>query len=196
MPPSDAFSEQCSLVHSTISNLKQSDDAQVSKEILRHIETTRQTRQAQLDKQQETLQLLSRRLQATRSRVDASRAQREAKSHTEVMREMELERQSIEQVVQTQEAWRDKLVDRVKELEVELQRLSENVEEEVQVDAAVLKLRILRGLGVEPLVDENGKVDAARAWGEGKADVVKVADADGVGDADRVLAANLWALCL
>ncbi|KAJ2847851.1 hypothetical protein J3B02_004074 [Coemansia erecta] len=194
--PIDDLSEQYSLVQSALSNIKHSDDAQLGKNILSHVEAARATRQQKLDKQQETLQLLSRRLQTARSRVDASRAQREEKSHAETMREMELERQSVNQVIGAQEAWREELKEKVLLLERQIKELNDHVEMDKVPDDNVLMLQVLRGLGVEPLFADDNSVESVRLWSESEACVVPLAANDTQQLPPDQLAAQLWDLCL
>ncbi|KAJ2701949.1 hypothetical protein FB645_004481 [Coemansia sp. IMI 203386] len=194
--PLEDLSEQYTLVQSALSNIKHSEDAKIGKEILTHVEATRFARQNKLDKQQETLQLLSRRLQTARSRVDASRAQREEKSHAETMREMELERQSVDQVINAQMAWREELKEKIAIMEEQVAELNDDVEMEETPDDAVLKLQVLRGLGVEPLFANDNSIEGVRVWSESEACVVSLKDDEPMQQLPpHQLAAQLWDLC-
>ncbi|KAJ1836927.1 hypothetical protein LPJ73_007564 [Coemansia sp. RSA 2703] len=187
------LTEQHNLILSAHASLQQSDDADLVKQILSLATRSRTQRQNALDKQQETLQLLSRRLQAARARVDASRARREEKSHAETMREMRLEHQSAEQVIGAQEAWYEQLLQRAQGLESQIAELDEHVEQQAKVDPDVLRLVVLRGLGVDPRVVD-GRVEEASLWSPQGAHVVKVAEEEQRLTAHQ-MAARLWDLC-
>ncbi|KAJ1725708.1 hypothetical protein LPJ53_000187 [Coemansia erecta] len=189
----DNLTEQHALVLSAHASLQQSDDLALITQIQELSTRTHTQRQQALDKQQEALQLLSRRLQAARARVDASRARREEKSHKETMREMHLERQSAEQVIGAQEAWQTQLRERVGGLERQIAELEEDVEEGVEADPDVLRLQVLRGLGVDPKVGQEG-VEEVAVWSERGAEVVKLNEEQMRLTAHQ-MAARLWELC-
>ncbi|KAI7826307.1 hypothetical protein BX661DRAFT_171587 [Kickxella alabastrina] len=183
----DALTEQRSLMDSAHASLKHSTDMRQAKTILDRTAQTRAHRQQVLDKQQETLQLLSRRLQGARARVDSAKSQRQAKSHAETMREMHLEKQALSLAVEAQAALRQELGERVSGLE------AKEVEgaEEVGEPEDVLRLMVYRGLGVEPMV-EGGNVAAVRCVGEQVGAAVVGVDASADAGA---LAAQLWSMC-
>ncbi|KAJ1961902.1 hypothetical protein GGI12_002983 [Dipsacomyces acuminosporus] len=186
------LSEQRSLVQSTISNLKHSDDAQVGKEIAQYVGQSKAARQRELEQVQETLQTLSRRLQASRSRVEASKAQREEKSHAETMQDLEHERQHVEQGISTQAEQQKRLEKEIEQLEAELAGLDDDVEKTYAPDESILKLHILRGLGVEPLVNgETGGIDKVQVRSQASACVIPV-DEQAQG---HQAATQLWSLC-
>ncbi|KAI9499978.1 hypothetical protein BX070DRAFT_255547 [Coemansia spiralis] len=186
------LSEQRSLVQSAILNLKHNDDAQVGRDIAQRVETTHTQRQQDLDKTQESLQQLSRRLQAARTRVDTSKAQREAKSHTETMNELQQEKKTVEDSIVENEQTQASLTSDIARLESEIDELDENVEREMVPDENVLRLQILRGLGVEPLVGEQtSAIDAARVWSKSSACVVKMDESVPA----HQIATQLWDLC-
>ncbi|KAJ2889607.1 hypothetical protein GGI21_006504 [Coemansia aciculifera] len=189
----DNLSEQSSLVQAAISNLRHSDDAQVGREISRLVEESKKTQRAKADQQQETLQALSRRLQAARTRVEASKAQREQKSHAETMRDLECERLTTDDAIAEQEQLQLGLQREIEELEARVAELDRtDVEKEQVPDESVLKLQILRGLGVEPLADpDTGAITKARLWTAADACVVAVDE----NMPAQQMATRLWDLC-
>ncbi|KAJ2299268.1 hypothetical protein IWW55_004233 [Coemansia sp. RSA 2706] len=191
--PVEDLSEQRSLIQSTIANLKQNADTQVCRDVSQLVEQTRTQRQAQQDKTQEALQQLSRRLQGARNRVEASKQQREEKSHADVMRDMHQEKQAAEDEIAAQERSQHDLAAEIAALEKQLDGVDENVEVQVLPDEQVLKLQILRGLGVEPLANaQTGLVERARVWTADSASVVNVR---GLQEPAHQVAARLWDLC-
>ncbi|KAJ2453515.1 hypothetical protein EV183_002154 [Coemansia sp. RSA 2336] len=189
----EELSEQRSLIHSAVANLKQSTDTQKCQSISQQIDQINKQRQSQLDQTQESLQQLSRQLQDTRSRVDTSKAQREQKSHAETMRDLELEQQQTRDLIGEEEEKQRELSLQIKELEEQLGRVDERVEEQMLPDEQVLRLQILRGLGVEPLANaQTGLVEKARVWTADSASVVNVRD---VQEPPHQVAAKLWDLC-
>ncbi|KAJ2776139.1 hypothetical protein GGI15_004937 [Coemansia interrupta] len=189
----DNLTEQHNLLLSAHASLQQGDDHALIKQIHASTMSIHARRQQTLDKQQEALQLLSRRLQAARARVDASRARREEKSHAETMREMHLEKQAAEQVIGAQETWHEQLGQRADGLEHQLGGLDENVERGMAGDPDVLRLQVLRGLGLDPKVEEGGVKEVA-VWSELGAEVVRVDEEESRLTAHQ-LAAKLWDLC-
>ncbi|KAJ1666619.1 hypothetical protein IW140_002622 [Coemansia sp. RSA 1813] len=186
------LSEQNLLIQSLANNLKRSDDAQVSRQIMHHVQETQTKRQQSLDTTQETLQQLSRRLQTARTRVDASKAQREAKSHADTMRDLQGEKKTIESSIVQGEKQHELLTQEIAALEKEINELDENVERQEGPDENVLKLHILRSLGVEPLINEQtGAIDVARVWSADSACTVSI---DESAQAHQ-LAAQLWNYC-
>ncbi|KAJ2350828.1 hypothetical protein IWW50_004339 [Coemansia erecta] len=191
--PVEELSEQCSLIQSAVANLKLQTDTQVCREASQRLEQTRKQRQQQQDKAQEALQQLSRRLQGARNRVDASKAQREEKSHAEVMRDLREEQQTAVDETATQEQQQQALELEIAALEKRLEGMDENVEVQAMPDEQVLKVQILRGLGVEPLANaQTGLVEKARVWTADSASVVSVR---GLPEPAHQLAAKLWDLC-
>ncbi|KAJ2463935.1 hypothetical protein EV174_006882, partial [Coemansia sp. RSA 2320] len=149
--------------------------------------------QLKVDQQQEALQALSRRLQTARGRVEASKAQREQKSHAETMRELDHERLAAEDVIAAHGQRQAELEHNIEVLEAQLAGLDESdVERECVPDETVLKLQILRGLGVEPLTDP-GETDirSVRVWTAAQACVVSIDE----NVASQQMAAQLWDLC-
>ncbi|KAJ2618462.1 hypothetical protein GGF44_005770 [Coemansia sp. RSA 1694] len=189
----DNLSEQSSLVQAAVANLRHCDDAQIGREISRLVEESKAAQRSKIDQQQETLQALSRRLQAARTRVEASKAQREQKSHAETMRDLGHERQTTDEAIAGQELQQSQLMQQIEELEARMAELAgTDVEREEVPDESVLKLQILRGLGVEPLTDpDTGVITKARLWTAAEASVVSV---DEVVPSQQ-LAARLWDLC-
>ncbi|KAI8323512.1 hypothetical protein GQ54DRAFT_103009 [Martensiomyces pterosporus] len=186
------LSEQRILMQSTTQSLQHSDDAQVGREVSQYIEQAKSARRCELDQVQEALQTLSRRLQAARGRVEASKAQREEKSHAETMQDLEREKQEAENGIAAQAEQQQKLAREIEALEAELGKLDENIEMSYTPDEAVLKLQILRGLGVEPLAGaETGELDRARVRSMESACVISV-DEQVPG---HQMASQLWDLC-
>ncbi|KAJ2658016.1 putative kinetochore protein spc24 [Coemansia sp. RSA 1199] len=191
--PFEDLSDQRSLVESTLASLKLQTDTQACRDMSQCLEQTRTQRQALQDKTQESLQQLSRRLQGARNRVDASKAQREEKSHAEVMRDLFQEQQAAVDQVSLQEQRQQELEHEIAALEKQLEDVDENVEAQAMPDEQVLKLQILRGLGVEPLANaQTGLVEKARVWTADSASVVSVR---GLSEPAHQLAAKLWDLC-
>ncbi|KAJ2516571.1 hypothetical protein H4217_004499 [Coemansia sp. RSA 1939] len=190
----DNLSEQHALIQSLATNLKHNDDAQIGRRIMHRIEETHAKRQQALDTTQETLQQLSRRLQTARSRVDSSKAQREAKSHADTMRDMREEKEATESAIDAQEKQGGVLEREIDALEDRIALLDDSVEALAPAsDEAVLKLQILRSLGVEPLVDaDGGSVAVARVWSQASASSVPIDD-DSV--PAHQLASRLWDAC-
>ncbi|KAJ2162089.1 hypothetical protein GGF46_000964 [Coemansia sp. RSA 552] len=189
----EELSEQRLLIDSAVDNLSHPGDAQTCRDIGTAIEQTRQSRRRQTDAQQEQLQQLARRLQAARSRVEASKSKREAKSHADVMRDLGTERQQTEHDVSEHDHRQGQLREDIDRLQRQVDTLDENVQGQVVPDEAVLKLHILRSLGVEPLASaQTGLVERARVWTPGNASVVEVRGQD---ITPHQLAAQLWALC-
>ncbi|KAJ1915063.1 hypothetical protein LPJ71_002174, partial [Coemansia sp. S17] len=73
----DSLSEQTNLVKDAIANLRRNEEAQIGRQISQLVEESKTAQIHKVDQQQEALQALSRRLQAARTRVEASKAQRE-----------------------------------------------------------------------------------------------------------------------
>ncbi|KAJ2852071.1 hypothetical protein IWW36_000650 [Coemansia brasiliensis] len=189
----EELSEQHNLIHSTVANLKQSTDTQRCRDISQQIDQIKKQRQEQLDQTQESLQRLSRQLQDTRSRVDASKAQREQKSHMETMRDLDEEKKQTQDLISEEEEKQRELKVQIQELEEQLGRVDERVEEQMLPDEQVLKLQILRGLGVEPLANaQTGLVEKARVWTADSASVINVR---GMQEPPHQVAAKLWDLC-
>ncbi|KAJ2817806.1 hypothetical protein FBU31_006095 [Coemansia sp. 'formosensis'] len=189
----DNLAEQSSLVKAAIDNLRSCDDAQIGRKISLLVEESKAAQKSKVDQQQETLQALSRRLQAARTRVEASKAQREQKSHSETMRDLDRERQTTDDAIAGQEQKQSELKRQIEELEARIVELDEiNVESEELPDESVLKLQIMRGLGVEPLEDpETGLISKARLWTANEACVVSVDESMPA----QQMAARLWDLC-
>ncbi|KAJ2497705.1 hypothetical protein GGH96_004888 [Coemansia sp. RSA 1972] len=191
--PVEDLSEQRSLIESALANLKLQTDTQACRDMSQRLSQTRTQRTTLQDKTQESLQQLSRRLQGARSRVDSSKAQREEKSHAEVMRDLLHEQQTAVDEVSSQEQRQRELEQEIRALEKQLDEVDENVEAQGMPDEQVLKLQILRGLGVEPLANaQTGLVEKARVWTANSASVVSVR---GCSEPAHQLAAKLWDLC-
>ncbi|KAJ2853522.1 hypothetical protein GGI22_004838 [Coemansia erecta] len=187
----DRLSEQ-QLLQTLATNLKRSDDAQVARQIMHSVQETQMKRQQELDKAQETLHQLSRRLQTARTRVDSSKAQREAKSHAETMRDLQDEKKAVETSIAQGEQQHEQLVKEIAALEERVGELDENVEGMAEPDANVLKLHILRSLGVEPLVnEETGSIDVARVWSADSACAIRIDESAPA----HQMAAQLWDAC-
>ncbi|KAJ2401417.1 hypothetical protein GGI23_001406 [Coemansia sp. RSA 2559] len=187
----DRLSEQ-QLLQTLATNLKRSDDAQVARQIMHSVQETQMKRQQELDKAQETLHQLSRRLQTARTRVDSSKAQREAKSHAETMRDLQDEKKAVETSIAQGEQQHEQLVKEIAALEERIGELDENVEGMAEPDANVLKLHILRSLGVEPLVNgETGSIDVARVWSADSACAIRIDESVPA----HQMAAQLWDAC-
>ncbi|KAJ1800919.1 hypothetical protein LPJ59_000709 [Coemansia sp. RSA 2399] len=187
----DNLSEQ-QLLQTLATNLKRSDDAQVARQIMHSVQETQTKRQQELDKTQETLHQLSRRLQTARTRVDSSKAQREAKSHMETMRDLQDEKKTVEASIVQGEQQHEQLVKEIVALEARIGELDENVEGMAEPDENVLKLHILRSLGVEPLVnEESGSIDVARVWSADSACAIQIDESAPA----HQMAAQLWDAC-
>ncbi|KAJ2773536.1 hypothetical protein IWQ57_001248 [Coemansia nantahalensis] len=186
--------EKRNVMQSVIATLQHSDDARVCRDISQQLEQTRVQRRSEADAVQEALQQLSRRLQGARSRVDAAKAQREQKSHAETMRDMHAEQQTTDSAIAELEARRAAMARDIAALETQLAALDENVEHQMAPDENVLKLQLLRGLGVEPLANaQTGLVERARVWTPSSASVVDVRGPNAL--PPHQLAAQLWELC-
>ncbi|KAJ1727372.1 hypothetical protein LPJ61_004602 [Coemansia biformis] len=186
--------EKRNVMQSVVATLQHSEDARVCRDISGLLEQTRVERRTEADKVQESLQQLSRRLQGVRGRVDASKAQREQKSHPETMRDLRAERQATDDAIASQESRRTALSADIAGLEAQLAALDENVEQQMAPDESVLKLQLLRGLGVEPLANaQTGLVEKARVWTPTSASVVDVRGQQA--PMPHQLAAQLWDLC-
>ncbi|KAJ2800018.1 hypothetical protein H4R20_004216 [Coemansia guatemalensis] len=195
--PVEELVEQRHLMQSTVANLKHANDSQICRDLSQKLESIRESRRSEQDRMQEQLQQLSRRLQGARSRVDASKAQREQKSHAEVMRDLETEKQAAGDAIAAQESRQSQLNADIAELERQLQTLDDNIERQMVPDEGVLMLQILRGLGVEPLANaQTGVVESARVWTPKSACVVPVrSDTQEQQLPPHKLAARLWDLC-
>ncbi|KAJ2080599.1 hypothetical protein H4R24_002962 [Coemansia sp. RSA 988] len=195
--PVEELVEQHHLMQSTVANLKHANDSQVCRDLSQKLESIREQRRSEQDQTQEQLQQLSRRLQGARSRVEASKAQREQKSHAEVMRDLETEKQAAGDAITAQESRQTQLNADIAVLEKQLETLDDNVERQMVPDEGVLMLQILRGLGVEPLANaQTGLVESARVWTPKSACVVPVREnAHGHQLSSHQLAASLWDLC-
>ncbi|KAJ2065976.1 hypothetical protein GGI08_002100 [Coemansia sp. S2] len=189
----DSLSEQTNLVKDAIANLRRNEEAQIGRQISQLVEESKTAQIHKVDQQQEALQALSRRLQAARTRVEASKAQREQKSHSETMRDLDRERQTTDEAIAGQEQRQSELMRQIEELEARMAELDEtDVEREELPDESVLKLQMLRGLGVEPLTDpETGLINKARLWSAAEASVVSVDESMPA----QQMATRLWDLC-
>ncbi|KAJ2780399.1 hypothetical protein H4R18_003480 [Coemansia javaensis] len=187
--------ENRNVILSVTATLQHSEDARICGDVSRRLEQARVERRGEADRAQEALQQLSRRLQGAQERVEASKAQRELKSHAETMRDLAGERQATEAGIGSLEARRAALEADIAALEARLGALDENVEQQMAPDESVLRLQILRGLGVEPLANaQTGLVEKARVWTAASACVVAVRGPDQPPPAHQ-LAAQLWDLC-
>ncbi|PIA16844.1 hypothetical protein COEREDRAFT_7993 [Coemansia reversa NRRL 1564] len=195
--PVEELAEQRDLMQSTVANLKHSNESQLCRDLSQQLESLREYRRTEQDKMQEQLKQLSRRLQDVRSRVDASKAQREQKSHAEVMRDLEAEKQAAADAIAAQESRQTQLNAETAVLEKQLQAQDDNIEHQMVPDEGVLMLQILRGLGVEPLTNvQTGLVESARVWTPKSAYVVPVCeDTQEHQPTPHQLAARLWDLC-
>ncbi|KAJ2811613.1 hypothetical protein H4S07_001955 [Coemansia furcata] len=109
------------------------------------------------------------------------------------MRDLDRERQTTDDAIAGQEQKQCELKRQIEELEARIAELDEtNVESEELPDESVLKLQIMRGLGVEPLEDpETGLISKARLWTANEACVVSVDE----NMPAQQMAARLWDLC-
>ncbi|KAJ2557070.1 hypothetical protein EV175_001569 [Coemansia sp. RSA 1933] len=187
----DNLSEQ-QLLQTLATNLKRSEDPQVARQVMQSVQETQAKRQQELDRTQESLQQLSRRLQTARSRVDSSKAQREAKSHADTMRDLNDEKRTIEASIVQGNQRHEQLVHEIAALEKSIAELDENVEGLAGPDENVLKLHILRSLGVEPLVnDKTDAIDVARVWSADSACAIPIDESA----PPHQMAAQLWDSC-
>ncbi|KAJ2489195.1 hypothetical protein IWW37_004176 [Coemansia sp. RSA 2050] len=184
--------EQSSIIRDAIDNLRECNEAQIGREILRLVEDSKAAQKSRVDQQQETLQALSRRLQAARTRVEASKAQREQQSHSETMRELDRERRATSEAITGQEQRQQELKRQIEELEARVAELDEtDVEREELSDVSVLRLQFMRGL-LNPLTDpETGLITKARSVSAAEACVVSVDDSMPA----QQMATRLWDLC-
>ncbi|ORX69796.1 hypothetical protein DL89DRAFT_165974 [Linderina pennispora] len=169
------LSQQREQMQQTIDSLKQSNDALVAKEVAHHVDNAQTIRKSEVDTLQESLQALSRRLQTARGKVDASKAQREEKSHAETMRELRAEKQSAEQGISDLNDREQRLQQEITALEERMANMSDNIEQELDPGAIVMQLQVLRSLGVEPLVNGQSKqIDKARIISPSSVTVVQL----------------------
>ncbi|KAJ1959545.1 putative kinetochore protein spc24 [Dispira parvispora] len=188
-----AIEETRSIVQQTMLTLQPSSDVDIVRTINRDFQEATTHWEAQLDKDQELLRALSRKVDLAKADASRSKVGDDGLTHSERLVQLDREKYSMAKHINERETSVNSLNATVERLKEKLAQLeARDVEKELPPDSTVLKLHIYRSLGIEFVEDATGQINKALVRSASTNDVSAVL-VNG-SESDYYYANRLWEL--